>query len=153
MARAGHRYPAATRLLITADAGGVNGYRVRAWKTELADFAHTAGLEVTVCHFPPGTPQWNKIEHRLSSRISTNWRGRPLTSHEVMATLPLTAPASPVPPAATEPYIDRTEARPGVLRAFVLAGGSWRRGVHHCDRPMTPNGSILTREAPRRAES
>jgi hypothetical protein len=55
-----HRYPAATRLLICADAGGANGYRVRAWKTELAGFAHAAGLEVTVCHFPPGTSKWNK---------------------------------------------------------------------------------------------
>jgi Rhodopirellula transposase DDE domain len=81
----GHaRYPHATRLLITADAGGANGYRVRAWKSELAGFAHAAGLEVTVCHFPPGTSKWNTIEHRLFSRISTNWRGRPLTSHEVV---------------------------------------------------------------------
>jgi DDE family transposase len=78
------RYPDATRLLITADAGGSNGYRVRAWKKELADFAHATGLSVTVCHFPPGTSKWNKIEHRLFSRISTNWRGRPLTSHEVV---------------------------------------------------------------------
>lgn len=79
-----HRYPHATRLLITADAGGSNGYRVKAWKKELADFALAAGLSVTVCHFPPGTSKWNKIEHRLFSRISTNWRGRPLTSHEVV---------------------------------------------------------------------
>ncbi|MEX5637277.1 ISAzo13 family transposase [Parafrankia sp. FMc2] len=79
-----HRYPQANKLLITADAGGANGYRVRAWKTGLADFAHTAGLEVTVCHFPPGTSKWNSIEHRLFSRISINWRGRPLTSHEVV---------------------------------------------------------------------
>lgn len=79
-----HRYPHATRLLITADAGGSNGYRVKAWKKELADFALSAGLTLTVCHFPPGTSKWNKIEHRLFSRISTNWRGRPLTSHEVV---------------------------------------------------------------------
>src|SRR4029453_13332326 len=77
-----HRYPAASRLLITADAGGANGYRVRAWKQELAGFAHASGLQVTVCHFPPGTSKWNKIEHRLFSRISSNWRGRPLTSHD-----------------------------------------------------------------------
>ncbi|MEU0837785.1 ISAzo13 family transposase, partial [Streptomyces sp. NPDC005969] len=69
-----HRYPEASRLLITADAGGSNGYRVRAWKRELARFAHDRGLEVTVCHFPPGTSKWNKIEHRLFSQISTNWR-------------------------------------------------------------------------------
>lgn len=73
------RYPHATRLLITADADGSNGYRVKAWKKELADFALSAGLTLTVCHFPPGTSKWNKIEHRLFSRISTNWRGRPLT--------------------------------------------------------------------------
>lgn len=79
-----HRYPHATRLLITADAGGSNGYRVKAWKKELADLALETGLAVTVCHFPPGTSKWNKIEHRLFSRISTNWRGRPLTSHEVV---------------------------------------------------------------------
>jgi Rhodopirellula transposase DDE domain len=76
--------PGADRLLITADTGGANGYRVRAWKQELAGFAHAAGLEVTVCHFPPGTSTWNQIEHRLVSRISTNWHGRPLTSHEVV---------------------------------------------------------------------
>ncbi|MFD7137915.1 ISAzo13 family transposase, partial [Streptomyces sp. NPDC059894] len=79
-----HRYPRASRLLITADAGGSNGYRVRAWKKELAAFAHDTGLQVTVCHFPPGTSKWNKIEHRLFSQISINWRGRPLTSHEVV---------------------------------------------------------------------
>jgi hypothetical protein len=77
-------YPEATRLLITADAGGSNGYRVRAWKTQLARFAAESGLAVTVCHFPPGTSKWNKIEHRLFSAISTNWRGRPLVSHEVI---------------------------------------------------------------------
>lgn len=78
------RYPDASRLLITADAGGSNGYRVRAWKSGLAAFAHETGLEVTVCHFPPGTSKWNKIEHRLFSQISINWRGRQLTSHEVV---------------------------------------------------------------------
>ncbi|GAA1460859.1 hypothetical protein GCM10009603_24070 [Nocardiopsis exhalans] len=83
-AQGSHRYPHATRVLITADAGGSNGYRVRAWKKHLADFAHQSGLEVTVCHFPPGTSKWNKIEHRLFSAISTNWRGRPLTGNEVV---------------------------------------------------------------------
>jgi Rhodopirellula transposase DDE domain/Helix-turn-helix of DDE superfamily endonuclease len=77
-------YPAAGRLLITADAGGSNGYRTRAWKAELAALAAQAGLDITVCHFPPGTSKWNKIEHRLFSAISMNWRGRPLTSHEVI---------------------------------------------------------------------
>jgi hypothetical protein len=72
------------RLLITADAGGSNGYRARAWKTGLAALAAETGLEITVCHFPPGTSKWNKIDHRLFSAITMNWRGRPLTSHEVI---------------------------------------------------------------------
>jgi transposase len=82
--RGRHDYPAATRLLITADAGGSNGYRTRAWKTELAALAAETGLDITVCHMPPGTSKWNKIEHRLFSHISMNWRGRPLTSHDVI---------------------------------------------------------------------
>ena len=78
------RYPHTRRLLITADAGGSNSVRVRAWKAELAAFAADTGLHVTVCHFPPGTSKWNRIEHRLFSHISMNWRGRPLTSHDVI---------------------------------------------------------------------
>ncbi|MEV2236475.1 ISAzo13 family transposase, partial [Streptomyces phaeochromogenes] len=77
-------YPTAGRLLITADAGGSNGYRTRTWKTELAQFAAESGLTITVCHLPPGTSKWNRIEHRLFSHITMNWRGRPLTSHEVI---------------------------------------------------------------------
>ena len=71
-------------MLITADAGGSNSYRYRLWKAELAAFAAETGLDITVCHFPPGTSKWNKIEHRLFSQITMNWRGRPLTSHEVV---------------------------------------------------------------------
>ena len=74
------RFPHATRLLITADAGGSNGYRVRAWKVELAKLAAETGLQIVVCHYPPGTSKWNKIEHRMFSFITMNWRGRPLTS-------------------------------------------------------------------------
>jgi DDE family transposase len=77
-------YPGARRLLITADAGGSNGYRTRAWKAELAALAVQTGLQITVCHFPPGTSKWNKVEHRLFSHITMNWQGRPLTSHEVI---------------------------------------------------------------------
>ncbi|MYT29292.1 MULTISPECIES: ISAzo13 family transposase [unclassified Streptomyces] len=77
-------YPKAARLLITADAGGSNGYRYRVWKSELAALATETGLNITVCHFPPGTSKWNKVEHRLFSHITMNWRGRPLTSHEVV---------------------------------------------------------------------
>ena len=74
-----HRFPNATTLTITADAGGSNGYRVRAWKYHLAKLAAETGLSITVLHYPPGTSKWNKIEHRLFSFISMNWRGRPLT--------------------------------------------------------------------------
>jgi Rhodopirellula transposase DDE domain len=83
-ARGSADYPAARRLLITADAGGSNGYRTRAWKAGLAQLAAQTGLEITCCHFPPGTSKWNKIEHRLFSAITMNWRGRPLASHEVV---------------------------------------------------------------------
>ncbi|MFD1662439.1 ISAzo13 family transposase [Streptomyces caeni] len=83
-ARGHSDYPKATRLLITADAGGSNGYRYRVWKSELAALAAETGLAITVCHFPPGTSKWNKIEHRLFSHITHNWRGRPLTSHDVV---------------------------------------------------------------------
>jgi Rhodopirellula transposase DDE domain len=82
-----HAYPRAERLLVCADAGGSNGYRVRAWKTELARLATETGLQVTVCHLPPGTSKWNRIEHRLCSAISMNWRGRPLVNHEVIVEL------------------------------------------------------------------
>ncbi len=77
-------YPHAERLLITCDAGGNNGWKNRAWKTGLADLARETGLEITCCHFPPGTSKWNKIEHRLFSQITIAWRGRPLTSHDVI---------------------------------------------------------------------
>ena len=86
--RMGHaRYPNATRLLITADAGGSNSARSRLWKLELARLAADIGLAITVCHFPPGTSKWNKIEHRLFSFISMNWRGQPLTSYRVVVEL------------------------------------------------------------------
>ena len=80
-------YPTATRLLITADAGGSNGYRLRLWKLELQKLADETQLEIAVCHFPPGTSKWNKIEHRLFSAITQNWRGKPLVSHEVVVNL------------------------------------------------------------------
>jgi transposase len=80
-------YPEAKELLITADSGGSNGYRVRLWKVELQKLANETGLAITVRHFPPGTSKWNKIEHRLFSFISQNWRGRPLVNHEVIVNL------------------------------------------------------------------
>ena len=80
-------YAGATSLLITADAGGSNGSRLRLWKWELQRFASRTGLSVTVCHFPPGTSKWNKIEHRLFSHIAMNWRGKPLASLAVIVSL------------------------------------------------------------------
>jgi transposase len=77
-------YPNATTLQVTADCGGGNGNRIRLWKTELQRLADDTGLQISVCHFPPGTSKWNKIEHRLWSFIAKNWRGRPLVSHEVI---------------------------------------------------------------------
>jgi hypothetical protein len=80
-------YPKARQLLITADSGGSNGARVRLWKLELQKLADETGLAISVCHFPPGTSKWNKIEHRLFSFITQNWRGKPLISHEVIVNL------------------------------------------------------------------
>lgn len=80
-------YPCARNILITADGGGSNGSRLRLWKTELQRFVDEIAVPVTVCHFPPGTSKWNKIEHRLFSFITQNWRGKPLVSHEVIVNL------------------------------------------------------------------
>ena len=112
-------YPGASRLLVTADAGGSNGYRTRAWKAELAAFALEAGLSVTVCHFPPGTSKWNKIEHRLFSHITLNWRGRPLTSHEVIVNT-----------------IAATTTRTGLRVHAELDPGSYPDGVKVSDEQM-----------------
>ena len=81
------RYPHVPQLLITADGGGSNGSRNRLWKTELQALANEIGLKISVCHFPPGTSKWNKIEHRMFSQISQNWRGRPLESLAVIVNL------------------------------------------------------------------
>jgi len=112
-------YPAATRLLICADGGGSNGYRTRLWKTELAALAAETGLEITVCHLPPGTSKWNKIEHRLFSHISMNWRGRPLTSHEVVVSL-----------------IASTRTRTGLTVAAELDPRQYPKGVTITARQM-----------------
>jgi Rhodopirellula transposase DDE domain len=82
-----NRYPKATRLMISADGGGSNGYRVRLWKVELQKLADQLKLPITVCHLPPGTSKWNKIEHRLFSFITINWRGKPLRSYRAIVQL------------------------------------------------------------------
>jgi hypothetical protein len=80
-------YGTIPKLLITADAGGSNGSRLRLWKWELQKFANRSGISITVCHFPPGTSKWNKIEHRLFSHIAMNWRGKPLVSLATIVSL------------------------------------------------------------------
>jgi hypothetical protein len=80
-------YPKAQRLVITADGGGSNGYRLRSWKVGLQKLADATGLSILVCHFPPGTSKWNKVEHRLFSFISSNWRGEPLRDYETVVRL------------------------------------------------------------------
>ena len=80
-------YPNAARILITADAGGSNGWRLRLWKLELQNFSDEIGMPIAVCHFPPGTSKWNKVEHRLFSFISSNWRGEPLLDYETVIKL------------------------------------------------------------------
>ena len=121
-------YPRATRLLITADAGGSNGYRTRAWKLELARLAAETGLVITVCHLPPGTSKWNKIEHRLFSHITMNWRGRPLTSHEVILQ-----------------SIAATTTRTGLRVTAQLDTNTYPTGVHIGDGEMA--ALPLTRHA------
>ena len=111
--------PGATRLLITADGGGSNGYRTRLWKTELARFAGETGLPVTVCHLPPGTSKWNKVEHRLFSHISMAWRGRPLTSHEVIVET-----------------IAATTTRTGLSVTAELDTSDYPKGIKISDRQM-----------------
>ena len=112
-------YPEAGRLLITADAGGSNGYRTRAWKAELAALAAETGLEITCCHFPPGTSKWNKAGHRLFSAITMNWRGRPLASHEVIVQ-----------------SIAATTTRTGLRVRAALDIGSYPTGVRVSDQEM-----------------
>lgn len=146
-------YPHATRLLITADAGGSNSYRYRAWKAELADLAGETGLAITVCHFPPGTSKWNKIEHRLFSHITLNWRGRPLTSHEVVVnTIAATRTRTGLRVHAeldTGSYPVGRSVSKERMAALVLqphpVHGSWNYTLHPAQRP-TPRAAAATKE-------
>jgi hypothetical protein len=113
------RYPDASKLLITADGGGSNGYRVRLWKVALQRLANETGLCISVCHFPPGTSKWNKIEHRMFSFISMNWRGKPLISHEVIVDL-----------------IGNTTTQNGLSISAELDTNLYPKGIHVSDEEL-----------------
>jgi DDE family transposase len=113
------RYPAATRPLITADCGGSNGVRVRLWKRELQALADELGIRITVCHLPPGTSKWNRIEHRLFAFITQNWRGKPLLSHQVIVQL-----------------IANTRTDTGLTVACRLDAGRYEKGIKVSDAEM-----------------
>jgi hypothetical protein len=106
------RYPQAQRLLITADGGGSNGSRTRLWKRELQQWADETGLAISVCHYPPGTSKWNKIEHRLFAFLTQNWRGRPLVSYAVI--LSLIAATTTQTGLCVESYLDTADYPTGV---------------------------------------
>jgi len=113
------RFPKARSLLITADGGGSNGTRVRLWKWEIQKFVNRTGLTVTVCHFPPGTSKWNKIEHRLFSFITKNWRGKPLESHATILRL-----------------IASTKTATGLKAYCELDGHHYEKGIEVSDEQM-----------------
>ena len=123
-----YAYPGARQLLITADCGGSNGSRRRLWKVELARLATELGIEITVAHLPPGASKWNKIEHRLFSAISMNWRGRPLESHEVILET-----------------IRATTTRTGLRVQAELDTGSYPTGIKISDKQMKNlNAQVIT---------
>lgn len=113
-------YPDATKLLITADSGGSNGYRRKLWKTELQKLSSEIGCAISVCHLPPGTSKWNKIEHRLFSFISQNWRGKPLISHEVIISL-----------------IAATRTRKGLVVKCKLDENKYPKGIKVSDEDLS----------------
>lgn len=113
------RYPDCKQLMITADGGGSNGRRNRLWKTSLQDFSNESGLEIHVCHFPPGTSKWNKIEHCLFSQISKNWRGRPLETIEIIINL-----------------IGSTTTKSGLKVQCVLDPNEYERGIKISDEEL-----------------
>ena len=114
------RYPHASSLTLTADCGGSNGNRTRLWKTELQGLADHTGLQIRVCHFPPGTSKWNKIEHRLFSFITKNWRGKPLTSLATIISL-----------------IGATTTRTGLDVYARLDDGAYPKGIHVSDQQLS----------------
>jgi hypothetical protein len=113
-------YPRARRLLVTADAGGSNGYRTRLWKVQLQELSDDTGLKISVCHFPPGTSKWNKIEHRMFCHITQNWRGRPLRSRAIVVNL-----------------IGHTTTKAGLRIRAELDPGAYRKGIEVSDEELS----------------
>ena len=141
------RYPAARRLMITADCGGSNGARVRLWKIELQKLADETGLTLCICHYPPGTSKWNKIEHRLFCHISQNWRARPLTSR--MAVVELIAATTTKTGLKVACELDTTSYAKGIkikkaeMRALAITGDSFHPEWNYTISPRQQNRAVI----------
>jgi len=138
------RYPDATELLVTADGGGSNSSRCRLWKVALQELADATGLVLHVCHFPPGTSKWNKIEHRLFCHVTQNWRGRPLVSHDLIVKLigdTTTATGLKVKAALdTDPYESGIKVSDEALSAVRITRAEFHGEWNYSIRPNTPIG-------------
>jgi hypothetical protein len=148
LARMGRaRYPAARRLMITADCGGSNGARVRLWKIELQKLADQTGLTLCICHYPPGTSKWNKIEHRLFCHISQNWRARPLRSR--MAVVELIAATTTATGLKVACELDTTHYAKGIkiknaeMRALAITGDSFHPEWNYTISPRAQHQAII----------
>ena len=135
------RYPEASRLMITADGGGSNGARVRLWKVELQKLADETGLEIAVCHYPPGTSKWNRIEHRLFCHITQNWRGKPLTSR--LAVVELIAATTTTTGLRVEAALDEGDYPKGIkvsneeMQALNITGDEFHPEWNYVIAPRT----------------
>jgi len=140
------RYPAASQLTITADCGGSNGYPIRLWKVELQAFADELQIPITVCHLPPGTSKWNRIEHRLFSHITMNWRGKPLISHEVIVSLiAATTTRSGLTVQATldtDPYPKGVKITNAQMNTLAVSKHDFHGDRNYTINPRPPNRDI-----------
>ena len=141
------RYPSADRLMITADCGGSNGARVRLWKIELQKLADETGLTLTVCHYPPGTSKWNKIEHRLFCHISQNWRARPLTSRAaVVELIAATTTKTGLKIACeldTTCYVKGIKIKKAQMRALAITGDSFHQEWNYTISPRQQHHAVI----------
>lgn len=140
------RYPTSDRLMITADGGGSNGGRVRLWKVKLQEFADATGLTLVVCHYPPGTSKWNRIEHRLFCHITQNWRGKPLTSR--LAVVELIGATTTKTGREVRCELDTTTYAKGIkvtdaeMAALNITGGAFHPDWNYTIAPRPPKPSI-----------